>query len=431
MIDPRVFRDAEAFEAASERLARRAMGPDLDSLLSELRAQADRRRRAIAEADALKGEQNAKSREVGERKKRGEDSSALLAELSGLSERVRAAEAAAREADAAFVEKLHFVPNLPADDVPAGDAAPNEVVRSWGEPIPHDPSRRPHWDLAKDLGIVDFERGTRLSGSGFPLYVGLGARLERSLINYLLQLQAIEHGYTEVSPPLLVTRETMTGTGQLPKFEEDLYRTAPDDLFLIPTAEVPVTNLHRGEILMGEELPKRYVAYTPCFRREAGAHGADTRGILRVHQFDKVELVWLTRPDASLAAHEELTRHAETALQRLGLAYRVVRIAARDLGFANNRQYDLEAWAPGVGKWLEVSSCSSYADFQARRMDIRFRPVRGAKPEFVHTLNGSALGLARTLIAVLETYQEPDGGVRIPPALVPLMGVDRIGRGAA
>jgi len=407
------------------------MGPDLDALLEELRGQADRRRRAIAEADALKGEQNAKSREVGERKKRGEDASALLAELSGLSARAGAAESTARAADDAFAERLHYVPNLPADDVPAGDATHNEIVRGWGEPAPAEPWRKPHWDIAKDLGLIDFERGAKLSGSGFPLYVGLGARLERALVTYLLQLQAVEHGYTEVSPPLLVSRETMTGTGQLPKFEEDLYRTVTEDLFLIPTAEVPVTNMHRGEIFQAEDLPRRYVAYTPCFRREAGAHGADTRGILRVHQFDKVELVWFTTPEASLAAHEELTRHAEIALQRLGIAYRVVRIAAGDMGFANHRQYDLEAWAPGVGKWLEVSSCSTYADFQARRMDVRFRPARNAKPEFVHTLNGSALGMARTLIAVLETFQEPDGTVRVPPALVPLMGTDRLGRGAA
>ncbi|OGT94977.1 MAG: serine--tRNA ligase, partial [Gemmatimonadetes bacterium GWC2_71_9] len=239
------------------------------------------------------------------------------------------------------------------------------------------------------------------------------------------------HGYIEVSPPFVVTRETMTGTGQLPKFEADLYRIDSDDLFLVPTAEVPVTNLYRGEILSGAELPRRYVAYTPCFRREAGAHGADTRGILRVHQFDKVELVWFTLPEASLAAHEELTRHAETALQRLEIPYRVVRIAAGDMGFANHRQYDLEAWAPGVGKWLEVSSCSAYADFQARRMDIRLRRHQGAKPEFVHTLNGSALGLARTLIALLETHLEPDGSMRVPRVLVPYMGVERIGPGAA
>ncbi len=427
MIDPRLFRDAEAYEGARARLARRGSGAPLDALLAELRDIAERRRRAIAEADALKAEVNAKSREVGERTKRGEDAAALLAELGGLKGRVGAAEAAAKESDEAFAARLLEVPNLPAEDVVAGDASANAVVRSWGAVAPAEPWRRPHWDVAKALGILDFERSVKLTGSGFPLYTGLGARLERALITYLLDLQAREHGYTEISPPFLVNRATMTGTGQLPKFEADLYRVDADDLFLVPTAEVPVTNLHRDEIMTAAELPKRYVSYTPCWRREAGAHGADTRGILRVHQFDKVEIVWFTVPEGSDEAHEALTRHAETALQRLGLAYRVLKLAAGDMGFANHRTYDLEAWAPGVGKWLEVSSCSTYADFQARRMDIRFRREPGAKPEFVHTLNGSALGLARVLIAILETYQQPDGSVRVPDVLVPLMGVERIG----
>ncbi|MBI4543249.1 MAG: serine--tRNA ligase [Gemmatimonadetes bacterium] len=430
MIDPRVFRDADAFAAARERLARRGADAGLDALLGDLRADAELRRRRIAEADALKAELNAKSRQVGERKKRGEDASPLLADLAALSARVDAAEAGAREVDDAFHSRLRFVPNLPADDVPAGDASHNVVVRAWGDPTPAEAWRKAHWDIGRALGILDFERGARLSGSGFPLFVGLGARLERALITFLVDLQTREHGYTEIAPPVVVTREAMTGTGQLPKFEGDLYRT-DGDLFLIPTAEVPLTNLHRGEILAAAELPKRYVASTPCFRREAGAHGAETRGINRVHQFDKVELVWFERPDASDAAHETLTRHAEAALQQLGLAYRVVRIAAGELGFANHRQYDLEAWAPGARRWLEVSSCSTYGDFQARRMDIRFRPARGAKPAFVHTLNGSALGLPRTVIALLETYQEPDGSVRLPPALVRLMGVERIGPGGA
>jgi seryl-tRNA synthetase len=287
------------------------------------------------------------------------------------------------------------------------------------------PWHQAHWDLGKSLGLFDLERGARLAGSGFPLFIGPGAKLERALIAFMLDLHTREHGYTEVSPPFLVNRETMTGTGQLPKFEDDLYRVS-DDLFLIPTAEVPVTNLHRGEVLLGEDLPKRYVAYTPCFRREAGAHGADTRGLTRVHQFDKVELVRIERPEASAAAHEELTRHAETVLQRLELAYRVVLIAAGDMGFANHRQYDLEVWAPGARKWLEVSSCSTYQDFQARRMDLRFRAGRGAKPEFVHTLNGSALALPRTVIALLEAGQEQDGSVRVPQALAPYLGTDRL-----
>jgi seryl-tRNA synthetase len=428
MIDPRIFRDADAYAAACERLQRRGANPALAALLEELREAAERRRRAIGEGEALKAEQNAKSRLVGERKKQGQDATDLLAELGELKGRADAAQSAAGEADAAFRAKLLEVPNLPAADVAAGDVSKNEVVRTWGEPLTPAHWHRPHWDIGTALGILDFERAVKLAGSGFPLYVGAGARLERALITYLLQLQSGEHGYTEIAPPFLVNRETMTGTGQLPKFEADLYR-ATDDLFLIPTAEVPVTNLHRGEILAAEELPRKYVAYTPCWRREAGAHGADTRGILRVHQFDKVELVWFTAPDQSDAAHEQLTRDAETALQRLGLAYRVLKLAAGDMGFANHRTYDLEVWAPGVQKWLEVSSCSTYGDFQARRMDIRYRSAKGAKPEFVHTLNGSALGLARTFVAVLETGQQEDGSVRVPDVLAALMGTDRIGPG--
>jgi seryl-tRNA synthetase len=431
MLDPRLFRDADGFALARERLARRGADPERDALLEQLREGASRRATLIAEGDRLTGELNAASRQVGALKKQGGDATALLAQSAELSRRAEAAQRAAAAADEAFRRLLLEVPNLPADDVEPGDATCNRVVRSWGEPAAQESWRRPHWDVGRALGLLDLERGTRLTGSGFPLYTGLGARLERALITYLLDLQAREHGYTEIAPPLLVNRETMTGTGQLPKFEADLYRVDADDLFLVPTAEVPVTNLHRGEILAGEELPKRYVAYTPCWRREAGAHGADTRGILRVHQFDKVELVWFTTPESSLEAHEQLTHHAEVALQRLGLAYRVVKIAAGDMGFANHRQYDLEAWAPGVGKWLEVSSCSTYADFQARRMDIRYRPRRGAKPEFVHTLNGSALGLARVFIAVLENGLLPDGSVRVPEALAPLMGVERIGPGGA
>ena len=425
MIDPRTFRDADAYALARERLARRGDNPALVALLESLRGDAERRRALIGEGEALKAEQNAKSKLVGERKKKGEDAGALLSELGDLSRRAGEAQAAAAAADEAFRAKLLEVPNLPADDVVAGDVTHNAVVREWGTPPAAEPWRKPHWELAARLGILDFDRAVKLAGSGFPLYVGLGARLERALITWLLQLQA-DVGYTEISPPFVVNRATMTGTGQLPKFEDDLYRTS-DDLFLVPTAEVPVTNLHRDEILTAEELPKRYVAYTPCWRREAGAAGADTRGILRVHQFDKVELVWFTTPEQSDAAHESLTRHAETALQKLGLPYRVLKLAAGDLGFANHRTYDLEAWAPGVEKWLEVSSCSTYADYQARRMDIRYRPAKGAKPEHVHTLNGSALGLARTFIAVLEHYQQPDGSVRVPDVLVPLMGVDRIG----
>ena len=430
MLDPRGFRDADAFAAVARSLARRRAGADLDALLEQLRGYADRRRVAVAESDARKAELNAKSRQVGEMKRRGEDPAALLEELGGISRAADEATAAAKAADEAFDQALLYVPNLPADDLPDGDASANATVRTWGDPLPVEAWRKPHWDIGKALGLLDLERGARLSGSGFPLYIGLGARLERALIQFMLDLHSREHGYVEVSPPFVVTRETMTGTGQLPKLEEDMYRTS-DDLFLIPTAEVPVTNLHRGEILGAADLPKRYVAYTPCFRREAGAHGADTRGLIRVHQFDKVEVVWLERPEASDGSLETLTGHAETVLQRLGLPYRVLKLAAGDLGFASRRTYDLEVWAPGVGKWLEVSSCSTYGDFQARRMDTRFRVAKGAKPEFVHTLNGSALALPRTLIALLETFQQPDGSVRVPPVLVPYVGVERLAAGGA
>ena len=420
-----MFRDAEAFAALRGQLAARGAGQELDALLERLRDLAERRRVAIGEADGVKGELNAKSREVGEKKRRGEDATELLATLGALSARTEAAAASAAAAEAAFEEALAYVPNVPANDVPAGDASHNEVVRTWGEPLEPQPWHRPHWETGKALGLLEPERGAALAGSGFPLLVGMGARLERVVIGFMLDLHTREHGYTEIAPPFVVNRACMTGTGQLPKYEDDMYRTS-DDLFLVPTAEVPVTNLHRGEVLQADDLPKRYVAYTPCFRREAGAHGADTRGLTRVHQFDKVELVRLERPEASAAAHEELTRHAEAVLQRLGLAYRVVRIAAGDMGFANHRQYDLEVWAPGVRKWLEVSSCSTYRDFQARRMNTRYRPARGAKPEFVHTLNGSALALPRTVIALLETGLQPDGSVRVPPALVPGLGVERL-----
>jgi seryl-tRNA synthetase len=425
MLDPRLFRDAEAFAALRARLAARGANPELEALLERLRALAERRRAAVGEADAIKGELNARSREVGERKRRGADAGDLLAALGELSARAEVAGAAAAAADAEFATTLAWVPNAPADDVPPGDATHNVVVRSWGEPVEPQSWHRPHWEIGKALGLLQLERGAALAGSGFPLLIGMGARLERTLITFMLDLHTREHGYTEVWPPLVVNRETMTGTGQLPKYEDDLYRTA-DDLFLVPTAEVPVTNLHRGEVLAGEELPKRYVAYTPCFRREAGAHGADTRGLTRVHQFDKVELVRLERPEAAAAAHEELTGHAETVLQRLGLAYRVVRIAAGDMGFANHRQYDLEVWAPGVRKWLEVSSCSMYGDFQARRMNTRFRPARNAKPEYVHTLNGSALALPRTVIALLETGQQADGAVCLPAAVASALGAERL-----
>jgi seryl-tRNA synthetase len=300
------------------------------------------------------------------------------------------------------------------------------VVRTWGDKPTFDFPPRPHWELAEHLGILDLARGAILTGSGFPVFVGQGARLVRALANFMLDLHTQEHGYEEICPPLLVNRTTLTGTGQLPKFEDDLYRSDLDDLFLIPTAEVPLTNLHRDDILDGDRLPLAYVAFTPCFRREAGAHGKDTRGLIRVHQFDKVELVRLCRPEDSAAQHALLTSHAETVLQQLAVPYRVVALATGDTGFSSAATFDLEAWGAGVDSWLEVSSSSTFTDFQARRGNIRYRPEHGAKPAFVHTLNASAVAFPRTIIALLENNQTAEGEVVLPDALVPYMGVERL-----
>ena len=340
-----------------------------------------------------------------------------------LGERIDALEADLTGVEAALDTKLLYVPNLPLPELPDGDASHNKIVRTWGEPGPK--GGKPHWEIGEALGLLDLTRGAKLSGSGFPVFVGAGSKLVRALINFMLDLHTRQHGYVEVEPPFVVRREIMVGTGQLPKFEDDAYKTAPDDLFLVPTAEVPVTNLHRDEILDGAKLPLAYAAYTPCFRREAGAAGKETRGLLRVHQFDKVELVRFCRGAESPAEHEKLTGHAEAVLQRLELPYRVVLMALGDLGFAAAKKYDLEVWAPGVGQWLEVSSSSNFTDFQARRANIRYRPA-GAKPDFVHTLNASGVALPRTIAALLETRQQPDGSVTVPAALVPYLGLERL-----
>ncbi len=310
---------------------------------------------------------------------------------------------------------------MPHESVPLGrDESDNVVVRTWGEPPKFGFTPLPHYELGERLGIFDFERAAKLSGSRFVILRGDGARLQRALTAYMLELATTEHGYTEIAPPYLVRREAMVGTAQLPKFEDDAYHTE-DDLFLIPTAEVPITNLHSGEILDGADLPLRYVGFTPCWRREAGAAGKDTRGYVRLHQFEKVEMVRFTTPEASLDELELLTHHAETVLQTLGIHHRVMLMCTGDMGFAQWKKYDVEAWAPGLGRWLEVSSCSVFADFQARRANIRFRRTPGDKPEFVHTLNGSGLGVPRTFDAIIEAYQEADGGVRVPEVLRPFM----------
>ena len=350
----------------------------------------------------------------------------ISADMQQVADRVRELDGDLQGVEDELHQELLSIPNVPDERVPPGGEGDFEVIREWGELPDLDFEARPHWDVGADLKILDLERGARIAGSGFPLLMGAGARLSRGLIDFMLDLHTGEHGYTEVAPPLLVNRESLVGTGQLPKFEEDQYRTDPDDLFLVPTAEVPVTNLHRDELLDGRELPRAYVAYTPCFRREAGAAGRDTRGLRRVHQFDKVELVRFTRPEDSVDELELLTRHAETVLERLELPYRRILLPAGDLGFANSITYDLEVWSAGVGRWLEVSSCSSYTDYQARRADIRYRPDGKGKPAHLHTLNGSAVALARTMVALLENNLCEDGSVLVPEALRPYVRQERL-----
>jgi seryl-tRNA synthetase len=423
VIDIRVLRqDPASVRASLMRRGDPAVGQGIDAAL-----ELDRQwRGVVTESEALRAERNAETEEVARRKRAREPADDLLARLKESGERARALEHTARELEAALHDVLIRIPNLPHPAIPTGSAEANRVVRTWGSEPAFDFSPKPHWELAEALGVLDLARGSKVTGSGFPVFIGPGARLIRALAGFMLDLHTTEHGYLEVAPPFLVSRAALTGTGQLPKFEDDLYGSPADDLFLIPTAEVPVTNLHRDEILDGATLPRAFVAFTPCFRREAGAAGKDTRGLLRVHQFDKVELVRLTRPEESEADHQLLTGHAETVLQRLELPYRVVELASGDTGFSAARTFDLEVWAPGVGAWLECASSSTFTDFQARRANIRFRPAPGAKPEFVHTLNASGVAFARTIAAVLENHQAADGSVTIPKALRPYLGADRL-----
>jgi seryl-tRNA synthetase len=422
MLDVRRLRlEPEVVKAA---LARRHA--DLAALVDRVLARDVERRDVLARVNDLKAKRNEASKKVGEIKRAGGDASELIASTKTLGDEIASLDELVRAADSEIEATLLGLPNMPLDDVPAGGEDANRVVSTWGEPAPFGFEPRPHWEIGERLAVLDLERGARISGSGFPVLRGAGARLQRALIDWFLDVHTREHGYTELRVPYLVTAETMTGTGQLPKFADESYQTERDALWLIPTAEVPVTNLHRDELLRVDQLPMRYTAYTPCFRREAGAAGKDTRGLLRVHQFDKVELVRYETPERSRDALEELTAHAETLLRRLGLRYRRVLLAAADTGSGSAMTYDLEVWAPGVDKWLEVSSCSTFTDYQARRANLRFRRAQGEKPEFVHTLNGSALALPRTLAALLETHQEEDGSVRIPEPLVAYLGTDRL-----
>ncbi|MDP7253775.1 MAG: serine--tRNA ligase [Planctomycetota bacterium] len=382
-----------------------------------------RHRELRTERDKLRNEQTTKSKQIPQAKKNGEDIAPIIEEMNRLKTRVNELEDEARELNATIQNELLYIPNLPSDTTPIGHAEEDNVeIKKWGEQRSFEFQPKPHWDVCTDLGIVDFERATKISGSGFGLYMGDGARLERALINYMLDLHAQDHGYLEVFPPFVVNRDTMTGTGQLPKMEDDMYRLEADDLFLIPTAEVPVTNIHRDEILNAEDLPVLYQAYTPCFRREAGAAGRDTRGLIRVHQFDKVEMVKFVTPETSYDELETLLENAEDVLQSLGLNYRVLELCSGDISFAAAKCYDIELWAPGLEQWLEVSSCSNFEDFQARRMNIRYRSADRKGTQYIHTLNGSGVALARLFIAIVENYQQEDGSIALPEALQPYMG---------
>jgi seryl-tRNA synthetase len=380
------------------------------------------RRAALVEVEELKRQRNEASRAIGEVKKRGGDASEQIAAVSRLKSRIEELEARLAAIDPELLAIEQTLPNLPHASVPVGDETANRCERTVGIPREFDFAPKAHWDLGPELGILDFERGAKLAGARFTVYFGAGALLERALINFMLSVHTRSNGYTEVLPPFIVNREALVGTGQLPKFEQDLFHLEGYPYYLVPTAEVPLTNLHRDETLDESALPVRYTAYTPCFRSEAGSYGKDVRGLIRQHQFNKVELVQLTTPETSYAALEELTGHAETILERLELPYRVVTLATGDMGFGAAKTYDLEVWLPGQQAYREISSCSNCEDFQARRANLRYRPAGGGKTRLLHTLNGSGLAVGRTLIAILENYQQADGSVIIPKALLPYTG---------
>ena len=415
MIDRRLLREYP--DRVREGLRRKGADVDVDRLVALDAESLELSRRA----DALKHERNVRSEEIGRMRRAGEDASELQARMKALAAEIKSLEARRREVEATLRELLLAVPNLPCDEAPVGpDASANVVVRTVGEATSPFEGVVPHWEIGERLGLLDLEAGRRVAGRGFVVMRGAGARLTRALINLMLDIHA-EQGYEEVVVPFLVHADAMVGTGQLPKMAEDMYR-ASDDMWLVPTAEVPVTNLLRGQHVSRDDLPVRLTAYSPCFRREAGAHGADTRGLLRVHQFDKVEMVRFAAPETSYDDLEQLVRDAEAVLEALELPYRVVELATGDLSFAAARCYDLEAWAPGVGRWLEVSSCSNFEDFQARRADIRLKKSKGETHRFVHTLNGSGLALPRVIAAMFEVHQTPTGRIRIPERLRPYLG---------
>jgi seryl-tRNA synthetase len=421
MLDMKFVRDNP--EKVMEAVRKRNGELNLDEFLA-----LDKERREITQqVEALKNERNTASKEIGKLKKAGENAEEKMAEVRAIGDKIAADDVRLRDIEARLKTIMLAIPNIPAEDVPVGKSdADNPEVRRWGEPRKFDFEPLSHWDLGEKLDILDFERGHKISGARFTVYKGLGSRLERSVINFYLDLHTSEHGYTEFFPPFIVNSDSMQGTGQLPKFAEDMFKLQGMDMYLIPTAEVPITNLHRDEILNGDDLPLRYCAYSACFRAEAGSAGKDTRGLIRQHQFNKVELVKFTRPEQSWDELESLTNNAEHALQLLGLPYHVVRLCTGDLGFSSATTYDLEVWLPQANCYREISSCSNFLDFQARRANIRFRRDAKSKPEFVHTLNGSGLAVDRTVAAILENYQQEDGSVIVPEVLRKYMGCDVI-----
>ncbi len=417
MLDLKLIRENP--EKVEKALEAKLVTLSLDHILSLDEA----RRKIIQEVEVLKAERNKANEEIGALKKEQKDASKAINQVKDISEKIKELDQKISEVQNSLNDLLLQIPNIPHESTPIGDPSKNKFIRDWGSPEAKYVSKnlKTHVELCESLGWVSPTIGAKLTGSGFLFYKGMGARLERALINFMLDLHTKKHGYEEVSPPFLVNRASMTGTGQLPKLEEDMYRLRDEDFFLIPTAEVPVTNAHREEILKEEDLAKKYVAYTPCFRREAGSYGKDTKGLARIHQFDKVELVKMVKPENSYDELESLLLNAEKVLQLLELPYRVLQLASGDLSFAAAKCYDIEVWAPGSKMWFEVSSCSNFEDFQARRMNLRYRSIQSGKPEFVHTLNGSGVALPRTVIAILENYQKEDGTIEIPKVLKPYM----------
>lgn len=419
-----IKRIREDFDAVKKAVESRGQG---DFGIDKVLVYDKERRELLAKVEQMKNQQSVSSKQIPVMKKEGKDTTQLMAEMKKLSEEIKVLDAQVSEVEAKLRDALLNIPNTPYKDVQIGaDDSDNVELRKYGTPREFDFEQKAHWDIGLELDILDFERAAKIAGTRFTVYKGMGARLERAVINFMLNLHTEEHGFTEILPPFMVNRDAMTGTGQLPKFEDDMFHVPAKDFFLVPTAEVPVTNLRMNEIIDESELPIYYTAYTPCFRKEAGSAGRDTRGLIRQHQFNKVELVKFVKPETSYDELESLTAAAEEVLKRLEIPYRVVRLSSGDLGFSSAMTYDIEVWMPSYGRYVEISSCSNFENFQARRGNIRFRPAEKGKPEFVHTLNGSGLAVGRTVAAILENYQQEDGSVVIPEVLRGFMGTDKI-----